>query len=447
MKILLKIFPQKSHYNATFGLAHALKEAGHEVVYAGIPQMRGHVEAQGFAYFEEDDGIFPYNDGHAQSPTLSFWSLVRNWRAMHSTRGITKAVFSRGSFFDALLKNTKPNLFLVDSPYTFFALTLFRHKVPFAMLESMMNLNRASNLPPMDTTYVPTDSAISRLICALHWQRYFIKRWLLSRIGFRIDLNERFVRECARKWKVDISAVSFDRYFHLGLTNIPEILLSPRHLDFPRTLEPNQHYFSRECPVKRSETSSDYRFPQILEKFKAARLRDRPLIYCSLGTACKRYVGAARFFIQVALACRNKDWNLIIAMNDLFGEVAIPEGDNIEVFQTVPQLELLPNADLMITHGGMNSIAECAEYQVPMLVCPGTDEIDQAGNAARVVYHKLGIKGTLRIDSADKIAKQIELNFTRSRKIQQQYSNSKAAPTECNNIIANVLPIRWEHFP
>ena len=55
---------------------------------------------------------------------------------------------------------------------------------------------------------------------------------------------------------------------------------------------------------------------------------------------------------------------------------------HIRVEQYVPQLSVLEQADLFITHGGMNSIGESVVYGVPMIVVPNT--VEQAINAARV---------------------------------------------------------------
>jgi MGT family glycosyltransferase len=43
---------------------------------------------------------------------------------------------------------------------------------------------------------------------------------------------------------------------------------------------------------------------------------------------------------------------------------------NIELAEYINQLELLQKADLLITHGGMNSISEAITYSVPMIVIP-----------------------------------------------------------------------------
>jgi UDP:flavonoid glycosyltransferase YjiC (YdhE family) len=407
MKILFKVFPQKSHYNATFPLARALREAGHEVVYAGLMQMRAHVEAQGFLYHIEVEDIFPHFENYRHLPRLTFWNLLKNWRSIRQAARAARPKIERGNFFDALLRATQPDAILVDSPYTFFALTLYRHKISFAMLESMMNLDRAPGIPPMDTTYVPDGSRLSRWVCALHWRRYFLKRALLGAIGLRVDFNRRFALRMARAWGVDPKAISFDRYFHLGLRDVPELILSPRALDFPRTPASNQHYVGLLPNLTRQEVATDYRFNRIFERMVGERAKGRPLVYCSLGTGAGRYAGAERFLHRVIAAAQGQQWNLIITTGDFPLEQFAKLPSNVAVFQTIPQLTVLRKAHLMITHGGMNSIAECVLLGVPMLVYPGTHEIDQAGNAARTVYYRLGVKGRMRVENTPRIRTKI----------------------------------------
>src|ERR1035437_5983741 len=59
--ILLRIFPQQRHHNATFMLSNSLKKRGHRVVYAAIGSMKASIEANGFDFFEikEADDCFP----------------------------------------------------------------------------------------------------------------------------------------------------------------------------------------------------------------------------------------------------------------------------------------------------------------------------------------------------------------------------------------------------
>ena len=408
MRILFKVLHQKSHLNATFPLAQRLRDSGHEVIYAGIEQLRDHVEAQGMSYCVQEEDVYPYLEDRLGDSKLTIWSTFRSWWRNRHLLEMRREKYIKCDAFDRLLQATSPHWVLVDSPYTFFALSIFKHKIPFAVIESMTVLDRESGCPPLDTTYIPKSSYFSQFICALHWQRYFARRWLLGILGVRLEYNKRFVIQTAVNGGVDPSIISFDRYFHIGLSNVPEINLSLRELDFPRVGASNRCYFGAMLRINRVETGGDYSFRTRFDNIVVQRAQGKPVVYCSLGTAGWRYEGVQRFLNRVIEASRNASWALIVTIGstqDFSQFIDVPS--NIAVFQSVPQLEVLRNVDLMITHGGMNSITECILSTVPMLVYPGTLEIDQGGNAARVVYNQLGLSGRLTSDSSSKIRKKI----------------------------------------
>lgn len=60
------------------------------------------------------------------------------------------------------------------------------------------------------------------------------------------------------------------------------------------------------------------------------------------------------------------------------------------IYEFAPQLSILDKADLVITHGGHATIKECIKFAVPMIVLPCS--YDQRGNAARIEYHRLGVR-------------------------------------------------------
>jgi zeaxanthin glucosyltransferase len=49
---------------------------------------------------------------------------------------------------------------------------------------------------------------------------------------------------------------------------------------------------------------------------------------------------------------------------------------------------------MVINHGGMNTIYECIMAEKPMIVFPLSLKTDQNGNAARVVFHEIGVRGS-----------------------------------------------------
>ncbi|MGW1161689.1 glycosyltransferase [Streptomyces sp. NPDC002513] len=65
-------------------------------------------------------------------------------------------------------------------------------------------------------------------------------------------------------------------------------------------------------------------------------------------------------------------------------------GENVHVFDTIPQPLLLETAQLLFTHGGYNSVREAVRAGVPMAILPELS--DQAHNAARVEEYGLGLR-------------------------------------------------------
>ncbi|KAA6447861.1 macrolide family glycosyltransferase [Bacillus swezeyi] len=111
-------------------------------------------------------------------------------------------------------------------------------------------------------------------------------------------------------------------------------------------------------------------FPKRLGKndFPIDTLRGYKVIYISMGTVLDK---TTEFF------------NMCIdAFSDFEGKVVIAAGERSDYRDTkeapghfiiapyVPQLDVLQEADVFITHGGMNSVNEGIHYQVPMVVLP-----------------------------------------------------------------------------
>ena len=67
-----------------------------------------------------------------------------------------------------------------------------------------------------------------------------------------------------------------------------------------------------------------------------------------------------------------------------------PAGDNVHLFERIPQPLLLESAQLLFTHGGYNSVRESVRAGVPMAVLPEIS--DQGHNADRVVELGLGLR-------------------------------------------------------
>lgn len=113
----------------------------------------------------------------------------------------------------------------------------------------------------------------------------------------------------------------------------------------------------------------------------------RPLIFASLGTLQgHRY----RLFRTIARACRNINARLLIAhcggLNARQAEKLAASGAEITDF--ADQAAVMRMADVVVTHGGMNTVMDAIHTTTPVLVIPLA--FDQPGVAARVVWREIG---------------------------------------------------------
>ena len=111
----------------------------------------------------------------------------------------------------------------------------------------------------------------------------------------------------------------------------------------------------------------------------------KPVIYISIGTILK---GGAQFFRACMEAFRNEPVTVVLSVGnfDISKLGSIPE--NFVVKSRVPQIAVLKQSGLFITHGGMNSVSEAMAQGVPMVVIPFVS--DQPVNAEQVSQLGLG---------------------------------------------------------
>lgn len=127
--------------------------------------------------------------------------------------------------------------------------------------------------------------------------------------------------------------------------------------------------------------------PAAAEGFSLEPARGRPLVYASLGTVNNDN----RAFFQTCIeAFAGADVFVVMTTGksiapESFG--ALPE--NMAIYGWVPQREVLQQAALFITHGGLNSIHDGLTLGLPLLLIPQQEE--QTFNAMRVVELGAGL--------------------------------------------------------
>src|SRR5688500_7531632 len=138
-------------------------------------------------------------------------------------------------------------------------------------------------------------------------------------------------------------------------------------LDFPRNARPaGVHYTG---PFRRGAA----------EPFDLPPGDRRPLVYCTLGTL---QGSRAAIFRKVARACAKLDLRLLISQGNLGRLKPAELAGHPLVHDWVPQESALAQADMIVCHGGMNTVLEPLAAGLPMVVMPLAFE--QAAIAARL---------------------------------------------------------------
>ena len=164
-------------------------------------------------------------------------------------------------------------------------------------------------------------------------------------------------------------------------------------------------YTSRRFQPFAESFSDHYTFvgPSLLTDKKPDKAHERPLVYISLGTVIN---DRPDFYGKCIEAFRGENVDVILSCGksvDRTGLGVLP--DNIRVYESVDQLDVLSRADVFITHCGMNSVSESLYMATPMVLYAQTNE--QKAVARRV--REIGAGIDLKDDSAAGIRDAVRL--------------------------------------
>ena len=111
----------------------------------------------------------------------------------------------------------------------------------------------------------------------------------------------------------------------------------------------------------------------------------KPLLYSSLGTAFNNW---PEYYPILFDAVRDLDINVFAALGAIDPDSLTDVPANVELGKMVPQLDILSQASVFITHAGMGGTGESIYYGVPMIAIPQMDE--QAITAREIERNGLG---------------------------------------------------------
>ena len=166
----------------------------------------------------------------------------------------------------------------------------------------------------------------------------------------------------------------------------------PKAFDFESPSWPRQ--FHHTGPLHDVESRPKVEFPW-------QRLTGEPMVYASMGTILNGRLDV--FHTIVAALSKHKDLQLVLSVGDQIDPAQIgPVPSNAIIVKKAPQLELLEQASVCITHGGLNTVLESLAQGVPQIAIPVT--YDQPGVAARIANKRTGAVTSLDKLTADHLS-------------------------------------------
>src|SRR5688572_16923885 len=411
-RVVFLFYHGLSHIIAVLKLARILEHTDYEVYFAGAEFFHQYVSSQGFKFKALKSVPFG----------LGFETWVRTiekekyiYLSALRDRATDRLYTEREVDLYWMLEELRPNFVFIDSRQATDFIVLYRHlkdrKIKVAITNAMLPAATGRGRPPLNSEVFPDDEdAMKKAIDGMRWHQ-FKTMWKKKFIHFGFD--DRFlIKRRLKKNRIPAHYVSkVPSLLKFSVKNVDEFVITPREFDFPNaTPEPRQHFIGfMTNEIYNAEIKTDYNntWPAILHLKQSGNLK---LIFCSFGTVEPNDSSVIFSFIKKLIqVSASNNYVLVIAVKakqvDL--DKLVTTG-NVYIFNFVPQLQILKYADLFITHGGLNAIREAVHAEVPMLLYPIHPEYDPIGNAARIAYHQLGLRGKAATDTEGEIDEKIK---------------------------------------
>lgn len=323
--------------------------------------------------------------------------------------------YARKDELDSIVKQLRPSAVWIDIFCSTDLIPLYaaHRDMPVYFLNPMLSTYRVAGYPAVMEGQWPSGgkTKLTDKVSKPTWKDYI-------RSPFRELLKKIFDRQFRQLMRISGLATSHPKAkdsTHTPLfEGIPEYIMGPVELEFsPEIKKRNQHYFGLSISEGRQDTEIDEAFPDYLSMLRDEKQKGERLVYCTFGTF---YQGADRpllVFLNKLLDALEEIPRLqaVFAVNRFVAETLryqrkLPA--HIHLFTRVPQLQVLELADLYVTHGGFGSVKESIFYGVPMLVYPLDPRYDQDGNALKVEYHQLGLRGLFHHERVSDMKRKIE---------------------------------------
>src|SRR5258708_3993069 len=361
--ILFLIDNFEGHIIPSFKLAHSLKGRGYDIFYVSVADHKRLVEEQGFRFYPFFESIYPegFNRDYKKhgSTEDQYNQMVKFHLAEIMEGGL-----------DNIMKEIQPDLCVVSV---------------FLRMESLLLYYKYGIRPVILTTYLrePDQTFLEecvKVVVALPGDAAIPIIEFIKDLGFKFSSLRDLLQPAA---------------------TFQELIVCPKELDLPSpAASGNVHHIG----------PSIFQDRNIGDKPDFNTIRNgRKIIYASLGSFALYRESCDLFFRTIVRIMSDKEldgFHLILSVGFEYDTTLLqPLPENVTVMRWASKIDILREASLMITHGGLGTIKECIYCGVPMIVFPMM--YDQFRNASLVDYHNLGISRRIGDLSAGSLSSDI----------------------------------------
>jgi MGT family glycosyltransferase len=354
--------------NNCVGIGDVLRRRGHRVLFIVEESFAGTIAAQGFEEYlmrltppaesEEEPGQFWKDFIRDTAPVFRKPTVEQLAEFIAPT---FQALLDGARYVDErlheILDELDPDLVVEDNVVTFPALPASGK--PWARIASC-------NPTEMKDHAVPPPFSGLTSINHGDWDEY----WSAYRAALQ-EMHDDFSEFCRESGAPPLPA---DDFIHESPWL--NLYLFPDEIDYQRARPLGPHWHNLQTSVR--ATDPDWDLPEELAG-------SDPLIYLSLGSLGSADVGLMRKLIA---ELADAPYRVIVSMGPQAAELEL--APNMAGAEFLPQTKILPEVDLVITHGGNNTVTESLYFGKPMVVLPLF--WDQHDNAQRLDETGYGIR-------------------------------------------------------
>lgn len=395
------------HVNSLISIADLLKHLGHRTVFLFYDPMDGGLKERGHEVYDcSEEGLMPSTPTAAseQKWDMIVGAMGERWRSSLMENFVATTRIGLGSMMKDIMKHEerverklnliKPDLIIVD--HYFIQPAIIKYGKPWARVYSASPLAlhpKRDRLPPA-TLGLPTDWLSRKAEGCWRSKDARLKATYQAYAkqveDVKMELYEEFNEYLTKEHKLD--PLPLDPMSYIYDSPYLNVYMCPEELDYTHLPAPVNwmrcdSILRANARLPDDETSliaADEKPAVEFEIPKELQKRPGKLIFLSMGSLASGDVELMKRLVDILaksphrfIVSRGPNWQKYGLADNMWGE------------KFVPQLSILPKIDLIITHGGNNTITECFYYGVPgFVICPIFS--DQYDNAQRIQEQKLG---------------------------------------------------------